>query len=137
MFKNLQMQNKELQAETKDDSEQMPIVIPSSPNAAKPNVSSRIIGRYQITYKNGMVQEKDLISHSDYKNIIIPYSDEIYDFKKVKMDDEADLLKKELKVMFGSEWFTDESLLFEASKTGILSLPKSQGGSQFCKVECV
>lgn len=38
MFKNLQMQNKELQAETKDDSEQLPIVIPSSPNAAKPNV---------------------------------------------------------------------------------------------------
>lgn len=32
------MLNKELQAETKDDSEQMPIVIPSSPNAAKPSV---------------------------------------------------------------------------------------------------
>ena len=32
------MQNKELQAETKADSKQMLIVIPSSPNAAKPNV---------------------------------------------------------------------------------------------------
>ena len=43
MFKNLQMQNKELQDETKDDSEQMPIVIPSSPNAAKPNVMRRYV----------------------------------------------------------------------------------------------
>ena len=38
MFKNLKMQNKELQAETKADSEQMSIDIPSRPNAAKPNV---------------------------------------------------------------------------------------------------
>ena len=38
MFKNLQMQNKELQDGTKADSEQMPIATTSSPNAAKPNV---------------------------------------------------------------------------------------------------
>jgi len=38
MFKNLQMQNKELQDETKADSEQKPIATTSSPNAAKPNV---------------------------------------------------------------------------------------------------
>ena len=36
------MLNKVRQAETKDDSEQMPIVIPSSPNAAKPNVMCRL-----------------------------------------------------------------------------------------------
>ena len=41
MFKNLQMQKKELQDGTKADSEQMPIIIPSSPNAAKPNVVRR------------------------------------------------------------------------------------------------
>ncbi len=46
MFKNLQMQNKELQAETKDDSEQMPIVIPSSPNAAKPNVIGSALSEF-------------------------------------------------------------------------------------------
>ena len=42
MFKNLQMQNKELQAETKDDSEPKPIATTSSPNAAKPNVSGSV-----------------------------------------------------------------------------------------------
>jgi hypothetical protein len=105
--------------------------------APKPLFSSRIIGRYRITYKNGMVQEKDLISHSDYENIVKPYTDKIYDLIKDKMDSEADLLKAELKAMFGSEWFTDGSPLFEASKTGILSLPKSQGGNHPCKVECV
>ena len=36
------MSNKERQAETKVDSEQMPIAIPSSPNAAKPNVSGSL-----------------------------------------------------------------------------------------------
>ena len=99
------------------------------------DTSSRIIGRYRMTYKNGMVQEKDLISHSDYVNIIKPYNDKIYDLIKEKLDNEADLLKAELNSMFGSEWFTDASPLFEASKTGILSLPENQGGNHPCKVE--
>ena len=52
------MQNKKLQAETKADSEQMPIVIPSSPNAAKPNVSRRVKSKELFerhsTFKDGL-----------------------------------------------------------------------------------
>ena len=98
------------------------------------------IAKYQITYKNGVVQEKNLISHSDFENIIKPTNDRIYDLIRDKSNVEANslevkLLKAELKEKFGSEWFTDNSPLFEAITTGILELPESQGGPVPCIVK--
>lgn len=47
----------------------------------------KILGKYQITYQNGFIQEKNLISHTDYVNIIKSIQDKIYkleveDYKK-------------------------------------------------------
>lgn len=106
-------------------------------NFVKPIIFDRIIAKYKITYKNGIIQEKNLISHLDYIGIIKPYKEIIYTLEKEKLEKDANLLKTELKIMFGFEWFTDKSPLFEASKTGILKLLKSQGGDHFCKVECI
>ena len=66
-------------------------------------VNCRVIGRYKITYKNGMFQEKNLIKHSDYENIIKLYQDEIYDLQKEKKERDIYGLKQDLKIMFGKE----------------------------------
>ena len=101
---------------------------------------SKIIGRYQITYKNGVVQEKNLILHSDYKHIIIPKEDRFYELSKDKKSltqteiEEMIQIKNDLFQMFGDEWFTDNSPIFKAINTGILSLPLSQGGDHQCEI---
>ena len=59
MFKNLQMQNKELQAKTKANSEQMPIDTTSSPNAAKPIVSgSTFMWKYRYVNEGQLKPDK-------------------------------------------------------------------------------
>ena len=50
MFKNLQMQNKELQAETKDDSEQMPIVASPAQMPQKPLLNAAEDLEYESPY---------------------------------------------------------------------------------------
>lgn len=108
-----------------------------SPHSSNALVGSRIIGRYMITYHNGVTQEKDLISHTDYENIVKPLQDQIHDLETEKKDKEAGELKRQLKQMFGDNWFTDKSPIYEALKTGVLSLPQTQGGQTTCKVEAV
>lgn len=105
-------------------------------------------GLYKITYSNGLSQIKRLISHDDYINIIRPLEIEIDLLKstiKKKSKDKKDLAKKQelyqLKLKrngyFEGDYFTDKSPLYDAIKTGILILPKSQGGSQQCSIELI
>jgi len=84
---------------------------------------SKILGIYRFTYKNGVSQIKNMISHDDYINIYKIYQDKIYDLErenKFKETNTTKQLKKDLKEFFGSEWFTDKSPLFNAIKTGNL-----------------
>jgi len=69
-----------------------------------------ILGRYKITYDNGMVQEKDLISHSDYEAVKDSYRG----------------------VESLGEFFTDQSPMFDAIETGII---KHFGGESPIKIE--
>ena len=101
---------------------------------------NKILGRYSITYQNGVIQEKDLINHDDYESIMKPTKDLIYDLISTKdINDlkEANKLKNDLKLMFGDSWFTNKSPLYQAFHTGILSLPKSQGGNSKCIVKLI
>jgi len=83
---------------------------------------------YQITYENGITQQKRLISHFDYKTVIVPdqyiaYALEVRKDTKAQMKlnkARASEIKKALVQRFGEEWFTDESPMFKAIKTGIL-----------------
>lgn len=95
----------------------------------------KILSVYQITYKNGFVQRKNLISHQDYLNIIKPLNAIIGELEASKKTErESKVLKRVISDLFGSEWFTDNSPLHEAIKTGILSLPPHQGGNHKCKL---
>tara|TARA_R110000822_G_scaffold6851_17_gene28726 strand:+ start:886 stop:1194 length:309 start_codon:yes stop_codon:yes gene_type:complete len=86
----------------------------------------KIIDTYKITYENGVVQWKNLISHIDYLNIIKSIQSkignlEIEDYKKNK--DKIKALKDKQISLFGEHWFTDNSPLFWAVKTGEMTLP--------------
>ena len=91
-------------------------------------------GRYGITYENGIYQEKNLISHIDYEEIIKPQLRIADELEIVKRKQEADRIKLTLVNMFGEHYFTDKSPLYEAITTGILSLPYIQGGSSKCSI---
>lgn len=82
------------------------------------------LGLYLIVYSNGMTQEKNLISHKDYINVILPKKEQIYNAEMKKDYETSSSLKKELLADFGDEWFTDKSPMFDAIDTGMLILGK-------------
>lgn len=95
----------------------------------------RIQGKYKIVYENGFKQQKNLISNKDYLEIVRPLSNIAATLEiDKKTRSEARSLKKVISSLFGEEWFTDESPLFNAIKTGTLSLPESQGGNHKVKI---
>ena len=87
-------------------------------------MEKRIIEKYRITYGNHIFQEKNLISHEDYLQIIKPKNNAIYNLeisnKKGINDKKIAELKSELKEQFGNEWFTDQSPLYDAIKSHTL-----------------
>ena len=91
------------------------------------------LGKYQIEYSRGVIQEKYLISHKDYIKVIIPILDKIYNLTIKKQLKAASIMKLANKIV-KIEFFTDKSPLYEAFQTGILSLPESQGGKTKCKI---
>jgi hypothetical protein len=108
---------------------------------------NKIIGTYQITYHRGITQQKNLISHDDYVNIIKFNDSEINKLellldqkninKKVIREQIQECKNKIFEVIGSGEWFTNGSPLYQAHLTGILSLPKHQGGDTKCKVELI
>jgi hypothetical protein len=92
-------------------------------------------GRYSIEYANGIKQEKNLISHKDYIGIIKPLRDAADYFDSIKNEQMENALKAEIKKLVGSDdFFTDESGLYEAHKTGILNSVEHMGGPSKCIV---
>ena len=112
------------------------------------NKKIMVKGLYQITYSNGLNQLKILISHDDYMNVIRPLEIEIdflkstikkksKDKKELEKKQELHMLKLKRKSYFSGDYFTDKSPFYEAIETGILNLPKAQGGSQKCNVSLI
>lgn len=96
-----------------------------------------ILGKYKITYSNGISQVKNLIYHRTYLNTIKIAENEIYEIEKAnkfKPTKESERLKDYIKFTFG-EYMTTKSPLFLAISTGVLRLPKSQGGNHYVKLE--
>ena len=105
---------------------------------------TKVIKKYQITYTEHDVpitQQKYLIKHEDMLNIINPIQDVISTLEKenkYKPTKESKQLKSLLVDMFGGMWFTDESPLGRAMKTGKLELAAHMGGThnvQFKKIK--
>ena len=92
----------------------------------------RALGKYRITYEsNGFIQEKYLISHDDYENIIKEYNILINELEIKRDYSAAKFLKKELKYLFGEHWFTDRSPIYYSIETGIIKL---LNGNYKCKI---
>ncbi len=103
---------------------------------------------YQITYDNGLTQEKRLISHLEYKTRIVPDQFIIHALTSIKVKDrkEMERYKKQAKAIKGAlkkdypeEYFTDQSPLFEAITTGVLDLSDHMGEKYKynCKLELI
>lgn len=96
------------------------------------------LGLYSITYQCGTRQAKHLVRHDKYVGVWLPTQDRIYDLERAnkwKKTPESKALRAKLVQQFGHEWFTDESPLYGALITGVLSLPPHQGGDTVCKIE--
>lgn len=101
-------------------------------------IKNHILGQYKITYNERITQTKNLISHSDFENIIKPKQKEIYELEirgSKTAKKKAKELKVELNEMFSDNYFTDKSPLYDAYSSGYLILPKIQGGTKTCLVE--
>jgi hypothetical protein len=108
---------------------------------------NKILGTYKITYQRGVIQYKNLISHDIYVDIIKPIISDIYDLeillgkknvnKKSVIEQIQECKKKISDIVLVDEWFTNKSPLYNVIDTGILSLPKHQGGDTKCKVELI
>ena len=106
-------------------------------------MESSIIGKVKIDYLNGMVQHCDVISQSDYDNIIKPSRIALHQYKSMKptKQNEIDALKIHIDAVnnvlkpFGDNFVTTESPIYLAIETGMLVLPDAQGGLRPCKVE--
>ncbi len=104
------------------------------------NIHSKIINKYKITYSCGIVQYKNLISHSDYNDIMKPMKEQIHLLEKENNNKptlESLSIKRQMKSYFSDNWFTDESPLFDAIKTNKLILLIQQGNVHDIKVELV
>lgn len=95
------------------------------------------LGVYEITYQNGMKQQKNLIEHDDYLNVVVPARDKIHQLELAKQKKQADVLKQQLIDKFGEHWFTNKSPLYGAFTSGMLVQPEIQGGTTHCNVRLV
>ena len=93
----------------------------------------KVLGIYRITYpKYGVSQIKNLISHEDYENIYKKWNErkqeleiEISNLNKKKHSDKIKELNNEVKAikaklfnLFGLEFFTDRSPIWQSQKCG-------------------
>lgn len=97
-------------------------------------MGTRIIKKYQIEYlNNGFTQVKTLVKREDWEEILKPTKHMISILEsdnKGKETLESKQLKKVLKSLFEDYGicFPENSPLDKSIKTGILSLPITQGG---------
>jgi len=97
----------------------------------------RIIKKCKIEYSCGIKQEKNLISHVEFDNVIKPKQKRIAELNQKGFKKTASILKSEILKTYGDEWFTNKSPLYKSIKTGWLNLPKQQGGSKPCIINYI
>lgn len=105
----------------------------------KPN---KAIAQYRITYeRNGFVQYKWLIPSDNTikakQNEILELEYSLNKHNRQEVNSKIAAIKKQLKEDYGEQYFTDKSYYWEAVTTGVISLPKHQGGDHKCKIELV
>ena len=108
---------------------------------------NEIIGLYEIIYSSGVKQECYLISHLDFLTVIQKKKDEIAELQnhpdnrkpktKEYHDKKISEIKKWLTDKYSDNYFTTESPLGKAIKTGILSLPETQGGDHKVSIKLI
>lgn len=93
------------------------------------HLSDLIIGRYKIMYHNGVVQEKNLISHKDFIDFIKPMNNIVYslDIRFGRDNKYSHRIRKEIKTMTGGDFFTDQSPIYDSINSGVIILPTHQG----------
>jgi len=102
--------------------------------STKPIIKTRILSSYNVTYlSNGFVQVKHIISREDFETILKPIKKSITmieDENNGRQNYHSKLLKESLKSMFGdfNNCYPVGCPLYSSIKTGILTLPKHQGG---------
>jgi len=109
-----------------------------------------ILAIYRITYfDHNISQIKNLISYEEFINGYKPLKNEISEIESQlselnkkshketisKLKKEKSILEKELKEKYGNSIFVVNSPLYNAIETGILELPKTQGGKHNIKIE--
>jgi len=101
----------------------------------------------QITYANGATQQKQVISHDTFLTVIKPSKERLYllegelSHKQLKLTEaernerKAEIITlKETLQPFAFPFCTDQSPIYMALETGILSLPENQGGDHKVKI---
>lgn len=93
--------------------------------------------KYKITYSNGFVQIKELISQDFYDFEIKTREAQRSKLELAKKQKEANQIAKEIKQLLPKcEWFTSESPICKAIHNGgFLILPEHQGGTTKIKIE--
>lgn len=98
-------------------------------------MNKKVISVYKIYYPDlNVYQIKNLISHDDYLNDIKIKQSEITRLestipKSKNISKKIKELKKEISDNYGSEYFTDNSPLWNSQFfNGIMNLPSHQGG---------
>ena len=97
----------------------------------------KILGSYRIIYDNNVVQTLDLIRHEDYTDIIKVKEAEIYNIQKEnkwKDNDTSKQIKAKLNDMFGCNYFTNKSPLYDAYFTGFLYSEHFENKYKKCKI---
>ena len=103
-------------------------------NNIKQIIKTRILCSYNVTYlSNGFVQVKHIVSRDDWEIILKPIKKAIAmieDENNGRQNYHSKLLKDNLKSMFDdyNNCYPVGCPLYLSLKTGILSLPKHQGG---------
>ena len=96
---------------------------------------------YKFTYKqNGFIQFKHLITQVDY--VIYKEMQKLigeYEFTANKKNgqnkSEITAIKKDVKKLFGEQFFVEQTPLFEAIETGYIDLLPQQGGRHYLTIE--
>lgn len=103
--------------------------------------------KYRISYNNGrIIQTKKLVSIDTYIHFIKPIEEiiseldvEIYNCKKKNKDKKKVLERQkeeeERKISKYKPYFVAGSPLYKAINTGILELPKDQGGTHIIDIQ--
>ena len=98
---------------------------------------------YNIIYEQGITQQKYLIPHKEYVDVIKPARKVIDTFKSEKELKNKTFTKDQFSEAeyiikgYPELWFTDNSPIYDAITTGLLSLLPTQGGDHIVSVKLV